>query len=106
MPVISTRRVRVVDIPVGATRSVVFRNSLVRGEVICVHNEGPGRLEITRSVSPNGIQWTILPGVLTIEPGRRAPVSLPDFATFTKLSLTAVVRRVRARLVWHTTLLQ
>lgn len=88
------------DIPAGSTRSRTLRNSRVLNRAVFVFNRGTGRISITRSVSADGVNFTVLPGALLVFPGRAALIRLPSFAVFTRLSVTAVNRRALVDLLW------
>lgn len=90
----------VIEVPVNSTRTADFQNALVRGLRVLITNRGPGQVSVTRSVSENGVDYTILPGETTINARRVATITLPDYATFTQLGISTTTLPATVVLRW------
>lgn len=88
------------QIPENSTQTQNFENNLVKNRVVKVTNQGPGQISVTRSVSANGVDFTILPGAKTIAAGKFANIELPSFANFTQLGISTFAEPATVVLSW------
>lgn len=82
------RRIVVFGIAPQSTATKTLRNESVKCGIVSALNRGPGCIAITRSVSADGVNFTVLPRARKVAPQRHAIIRLPGFAVFTTLTIS------------------